>query len=112
MSTEKAKKHYLGQDNHARLNCAHAVLKAFENVVGVDLNYKCKGGGQSPGGECGALCAAKEILSIKNPQKITEIEIAFRETAGSTKCLDIRRNRKLSCLGCVEKAAMFVEENI
>ena len=114
MSIEKAKKHYLGKDGHARLNCAQSVLVAFKEHFGIDektiAKYLSYGGGNAPEGRCGAYCAARHIIEQKQPDKLREFETFFLNAAGSLKCKEIRQGRKLSCVGCVEKAAEFVEK--
>jgi len=108
MPIDKAKKHFLGKDGHERLNCADAILKAFDELDPGSKDKLCKGGGRSPNGECGAYCAAKTILEGKDPGKVEELKKYFEDLAGSLKCDEIRSRRKLSCLGCVEKAAEFL----
>ncbi len=105
MPIEKSKKHFLGKDGHERLNCADAILTAFGGLDESDKEKLCRGGGRSPDGECGALCAAKSILAKTNFDLVKEMEDEFIKLAGSKKCNEIRRLKKLSCLGCVEKAA-------
>ncbi|MDD4179528.1 MAG: C-GCAxxG-C-C family protein [Candidatus Margulisbacteria bacterium] len=111
MPIEKAKKHYLGKDGHERLDCAQSILKAFAELDNADKESLCKGGGRAPGGECGAYCAAKHLLAKKNPDKLREFEDYFRQLAGSLKCNEIRQLRKLSCLGCVGKAAEYLHSS-
>jgi len=112
MSSSKAKKHYLGTDGHERLNCADAILKAFSELDQPTQQKLCKGGGRSPDGECGALCAAKTILQKQQPEKVKKLEDDFFQLSGSTKCNEIRKLKKLSCLGCVEKAAELLHAQI
>ena len=40
------------------------------------------------------------------------IEKYFIEQAGAVKCYEIRTCKKLSCLGCVEKGAAFLQQKI
>jgi len=110
MPIEKAKKHFLGKEGHARLNCADAILAAFDALDDTTKRALCKGSGMSPDGECGALCAAKAILGKDNPDAIKALENEFISLAGSNKCDEIRRLRKLSRLGCVEAAAGLLKE--
>ena len=112
MPIDKAKKHFLGKDGHERLNCAEALLKAFSELSPSDQKALCQGGGRSPNGECGAICAAKHILKKHHPEKITALENDFKEAAGSLQCQEIRKLRKLSCLGCVEKAAELLHKEV
>jgi hypothetical protein len=109
MSIEKAKEHYQGVSGKERLNCGQAVLKAFQEKFSVSdeliAEFKAYGAGKAPEGYCGAFYAAKVILEKNFPGKLGDLENAFASEAGSTKCKKIRELRKLSCLGCIEKAA-------
>ncbi|MFH1361996.1 MAG: hypothetical protein ABIH69_05015 [bacterium] len=105
MSAIKAKKHFLGLDKHERLNCAAAVFKAFDQ----EGSCHCQGGGHSPDGKCGAYCAAKCILEKKHPEKLQDFEKFFLDLAGSLGCREIKKLKKLSCLGCVEKSAEYLQ---
>jgi len=84
--SNKAKKHFLGQENHERLNCADAVLKAFDYA-----SAHCQGGGLSPNNECGAYCAAQHIIRQECPDKAGEFESFFLKQAGSLNCKEIRK---------------------
>jgi hypothetical protein len=112
MPKEKAKNHYLGREGHKRLNCAQAVLAAFRERFGIDEatieRYVSHGGGGAPGGVCGAYAAARHILEKGHPDKLKDLEAFFYGTAGSLKCSEIRKGRKLSCLGCVERTADYL----
>jgi hypothetical protein len=108
MPIEKAKKHFLGKEGHERLDCAQAILRAFAHLDPEMKETLCKGGGKAPNGLCGAYCAAKYLLGKNCPEKLKEFEEHFEKLAGSLKCDDIRKLRKLSCLGCVEQAANFL----
>jgi hypothetical protein len=68
------------------------------------------GGGRAPGGECGALFAAKSVLT--DPTARQEVEREFVGVAGATKCRDIRKSRRASCEQCVQTAAnaLFVQQ--
>lgn len=112
MSSEKAKKYYSDKKNN-KFNCAQAVIAAFkekflldEKCVGFFAGY---GGGRAPEGECGALYAAKYILKGKYPGKAAECEKAFIADAGSAKCGQIRKLNRIPCMGCVGKAAEFLD---
>jgi hypothetical protein len=110
MPVNKAKNHYLGK-TQPRLNCAQAVIKAFEERFGINeatfKKFASYGGGGAPEGLCGAYCAARHLIEIRSPDKVKEFEDFFLAQAGSLKCTEIRKDKKLSCLGCVEKAAEF-----
>jgi len=114
MSVDKAKAYYTSKDRSKKLNCAQSIIAAYmdkflldEKTINVFGSY---GAGKAPGGECGALYAAKFMLKDKYPDKIKECEEFFASFAGSTKCKEIRALKKLSCIGCVEKAAEFLGE--
>ena len=110
MPVNKAKNHYLGK-SQPRLNCAQAVIKAFEERLGIDettfRKFASYGSGGAPQGLCGAYCAARHLIELRAPEKLKEFETFFFDQAGSLKCTEIRKNKKSSCLGCVEKAAEF-----
>jgi hypothetical protein len=97
-----------------RYNCAQAILKAYAPAVGAGescLDRFAKfGSGRAPGGECGALFAAKAIVADSSAKK--EIERAFVEIARTTKCREIRQGRRLSCEQCVQIAADAVFDRL
>ena len=108
MPSKKAQEFYLGRHGQ-RFNCAEALIKAFEDKFKVDHRlFSAYGGGNAPGGVCGAYYAARHILEHHKPDKIKEFDAFFLAQAGSLKCEDIRHDRKLSCLGCIEKSADFL----
>ena len=112
MTSQKAKDHYLGRNGLKRLNCAQSVLAAFKDHYGITEDEIeaaiSHSGGNAPGGVCGAYCAAKHILGKHHPEKLEEFDKHFRELAGSLGCKEIRKLKKLSCLGCVEKSAEYI----
>jgi len=95
-----------------KLNCAQKVLAAFKDKFDADEKTLAKfayfGSGNAPEGLCGAYYAAKYLIEEKQPAKLEELETFFRNAAGSLKCKEIRQMKKLSCSGCVEKAAEFL----
>ncbi len=113
MRKEKAKNHFLGKDGQAKLNCAQSVIKAYYDLFHASAQevdaFAAFGGGKAPEGRCGAYHAAWHLVLKKNPIKINQLEQDFINAAGSLKCKEIRSQRKLSCLGCVEKAADLLE---
>lgn len=113
MSIEKSKSHFSGKAGE-KLNCAQSILTAFKDTFALPdqliARFKAYGGGKAPGGLCGAFYAAKVIVEKHSPGKLKDLETAFRAAAGSTACEEIRSSRKLSCLGCIEKAAEFLEQ--
>ena len=88
-------------------NCAQAVLTALVGPAEVDrarlATFAGYGSGNAPGGECGALFAAKALLADADARQ--RVEEAFLETASSTKCRDIRARRTIACRRCVQTAA-------
>lgn len=112
MPHRKAKKHFLGQDGHQRMNCAQSVLTVLEEIDPVLFERARRyAGGMAPGGDCGAYHVAKAMLENCCPQKLSELDALFNDLAGSTTCRDIRKIGKLSCVGCVEKAAEFLHNS-
>ena len=112
MSVTNAKAYYTAKDGHKKLNCGQAVIAAFSKRFNIDENvvqiFASFGSGRAPEGECGALHAAKFILKKGHCDKIKECENLFVASAGSSKCKEIRKFRKLPCIGCVETAAGFI----
>jgi hypothetical protein len=111
---EQAKNYYLGRNGNKRLNCAQSIAKAFENKYPVtsELHEELKncGSGKAPGGVCGSIYAVKLILDERAPGKIEECLKKFLEKAGSLKCKEIRSQKKLSCIGCVECSAELLDD--
>jgi ubiquinone/menaquinone biosynthesis C-methylase UbiE len=114
MRKEKAINHFLGKAGQAKFNCAQSVIKAYFDLFcasAQEVNaFAAFGGGKAPEGRCGAYYAAWYLASKKNHLKINQFEQDFINAAGSLKCKEIRSQRKLSCLGCVEKAADLLDE--
>lgn len=116
MSAIKAKNNYTGKGVYGRMNCAQSVVSAFKDDfnIGDDIVEKFRnyGGGNAPGGLCGALFAVKYIMrQQENSEGIDELEKYFIEHAGALECRNIRGLKKLSCVGCVEKCSEFLEGN-
>jgi len=113
MSVDKAKAHFLGTPGYKRLNCGQAIMCAFQKKIPVPQETvdQCRrfGGGNAPEGNCGSFHAAKVMLENSHPQRVKECADVFMSQAGSLKCAEIRKIKKLSCLGCVEKIAEFLE---
>jgi hypothetical protein len=109
----KAKNHFLGKNGYAKLNCAQSVIKAYHDLFNASAQevdvFAGLGGGKAPEGKCGAYYAAWQLALKNNPLKINRFEQDFIDATGSLKCKEIRKQRKLSCLGCVEKAAELLE---
>ena len=114
MSVNAAINHFLGRDGYKRLNCAQSVIKAFEKKFQLDETvvelFALYGKGKAPDGLCGSYYAVK-YLCENNPtiKNFAEFHKLFLEAAGSIKCSEIKDAKKLSCLGCVEKCAEFLQ---
>lgn len=106
MPINKARNHFLGKDGCPRFNCAQSVLMAFGIEEKVIIDFQSQGSGRAPGGWCGAASAAAFLLNNKQ-----SIETDFIDKAGSVTCRDIRKLKKLSCIGCVELATELVQKN-
>jgi hypothetical protein len=108
MKEIEAMQWYHGRD---RLNCAQAVLKAFQQEAGLPDEViraaSRSGGGMAPGGACGAFHAARVLLG--GQELLEPVAQAFEIRAGSTRCREIRAGRKLSCRECVALSAHELE---
>ena len=95
-----------------RLNCAQAVAQAWNDKSGhaaltvQDLS-SC-GVRRAPGGLCGALHAVHRIVG--EPRAQAEATAAFAAQAGAVGCREIRALGQLSCEGCVEQSAAWLEQ--
>ncbi len=109
MSKKSAKDYFRGVEKY---NCAQAVVKAFQEEFNIPEevveSYASKGAGQAEGNLCGSLYAAEKLL--KDPEKIVHLEKLFAGEAGSIKCKEIRKLRRLSCKGTVELAERIIKE--
>lgn len=114
MSTEKAKAHYLNRGGSGKMNCGQAIIAAFKDKFSIGEDavklFASYGRGNAPDGLCGAYYAAKYMLSGRHPEKINKCHELIMASAGSDKCKEIRKLRKLSCVGCVETMANFVDK--
>lgn len=115
MSLLKTREYYLGVNGNKKHNCAQAVIAGFKDAFSLDDDLVAKfaacGGGRAPEGRCGALHAAQFILERRKSEDVKECEDTFFLGAGSVKCREIKSLKKLSCLGCVEMAAEFLENH-
>lgn len=111
---EQARDFYLGKSGEGSFNCGQAVLKAFQRKYAVPETviemFKDYGRGNAPEGMCGAFYAGRCICDKHCPGQSQRFEQAFIEAAGSRLCRDIREQRKLTCVGCVEKAAELLAQ--
>lgn len=115
MPVNIATKHFLAKDGLEKKNCAQAVLIAFSEPLGIPESiidsFKAHGGGRAPEGMCGAVYAAEFVLGMAGiVDEDTNVVSHLESLAGSAKCLEIKAEKKLSCLGCVEKCTAYVAE--
>lgn len=106
--------HYIGKDGLTKKNCAQAIVCGYGERFGIDdelvVSFKAYGGGRAPEGKCGAVYAAEYVLEqLGHRDKVEALMSLFEKEAGSTKCRDIRHLKKLSCLGCVQEADLFLK---
>ena len=113
MSINSAKCNYLGQNGSERMNCAESVIKAFKERFLLEDRvielFKTYGRGCAPDGMCGAFYAAKYIIENCEKEKAEDLERYIIQQAGALDCRSIRGMKKLSCVGCVEKSAEYLE---
>ena len=93
-------------------NCAQAILKHFQSKYSIPQemldSFSAYGGGRAENGLCGALYAAKTLLN--DPKKTELLNKEFFKKAGSVKCREILKLKKLSCADCVDLAAQIVDK--
>ena len=106
---KKASDYFHKEDSY---NCAQAILKKFqsENSISQEMidSFSAYGGGRAENGLCGALYAAKTLLN--DPKKKEPLNKEFLKKAGSVKCSEILKLKKLSCADCVDLAAQIVDK--
>lgn len=113
MPVKKAVSFFVGSGGQPRLNCGQAVAMAFREKFNLSDEFikdlVSSGFGKAPDGVCGALYAAQIILRQTGNDKIEEVFKVFSDHTGSVYCSDIRKLRKVSCVGCVKKAASILD---
>jgi hypothetical protein len=107
---ERAIEYFHGAE---RDNCAQAVHRSLNKFNRDQAHTICElagaGGGRAPGGLCGALYAAKQVLP---EDRKAELRAYFEKHAGAVHCREIRRASRMSCRECVAAAAGYVEEHL
>jgi len=92
------------------LNCAQAVLKAYQEEFQIDEQeitaYKAWGGGRAKDGICGALFAAKNLLDNAENELL---EKDFAAELGTIYCHELKQTKN-TCIDCVRLADKLVEE--
>ena len=117
MSVQIATNHFLAKDGHPKLNCAQAVLKAFQEQLDIPddmiTSFSAHGGGRAPEGHCGAVFAEEFIFGLAGILDSETNAVSHLESlAGSASCKAIKEAKQLSCLGCVEVCTAYVEEKL
>jgi len=95
-----------------KLNCAQSIIKAFQaqlNIPDVVAEFRKYGGGRAPEGICGALYAADYLLNLQGKNSIQE---EFRQKANAVTCLELKKNRRVSCEMCVNIADELLEQKL
>lgn len=97
-----------------KLNCAQSIMKAAQGVTGISdeaiaLQYGDKGGGKAPGGLCGALYSAKQILGPDSPEAAA-LEAEFEATLGEKCCKQLKGELKIPCERTVSLAQTLLEK--
>ncbi|CAL6020637.1 Conserved_hypothetical protein [Hexamita inflata] len=89
-----------------RLSCCASVIAGAKSLED-PLVAQCSkfGGGQAPGGLCGAAHAVK----LLRPDLEDTMIQRFTEEGGSIKCKEIRAQNKIPCQGCVKLACNILE---
>lgn len=94
------------------LNCAQAVLDAFQKSTGKTIaelaTYRAFGGGRAPDNECGALYAACQAA----PEAASALRAAFDAKAGSTRCKILKGENRYPCTECVGLAAELLTQQV
>lgn len=109
--------HYLGKDGLKKRNCAQAILCAYQEVLNISEEkieeFQSFGGGKAPENCCGAVYAAEYLLNVSGHKSAVEdLKETFQNIVGTVKCKEIRESKKLSCLGCVQNSARFLQDII
>lgn len=109
MPVEKSKRFFHGEEGY---NCAQAVAAAFSHIFNDDKSFieklQSSGGGRAKDGLCGALFAAEVIAADKD--KIAVIHQRFLDEVGAVTCREIKREKHVPCIICVETAARLLDE--
>ncbi|MBF9014238.1 MULTISPECIES: C-GCAxxG-C-C family (seleno)protein [unclassified Oceanispirochaeta] len=112
---ESVLNHFKHKNRKLRINCAQAILKTYDpNGLVLDselvIEFKKHGHGKAPNKYCGAYYAASYLLEIHHPDKMEDFANWFRVKSGDLVCRKIRKARQLSCSGCVEQAALYLND--
>ena len=107
------------KEKFGRMSCAAAVLTTYTEETGLsEFEAKMKAMPMAGGrmGKCGAVLAAQEVLKVKAPEKLEQLEKLFAEKNGSVMCDELKGRTGgpmlRSCPGCVEDACIILEQLI
>ncbi len=89
-------------------NCAQAVAASCGREDLLDEMKRC-GGGKAPGGTCGALHAAMQILPEEKRASAFKNFVAIN---GASTCAELKGKSRVPCMKCVETAVSIVEKNL
>jgi hypothetical protein len=94
------------------MNCAQSIFYGFQEALAIPEETvqaaKQMGGGRAKDGLCGAVYAALELS--QDPANAENLKGVFERVAGSVRCHEIRKNKKLGCDGCVHLAASMLAQ--
>lgn len=100
-----------------KMSCSAAVLSTYADITGISEEDAFKTAMPMSGGrmgKCGAILAAEEVLKVKAPEKIEELEKLFEQKNGSVMCNELKGRTGgpvlRSCPGCVEDACEILEK--
>jgi len=89
-------------------------MKSVEHHFNIERRHideaRAYGAGKAENGVCGALFAALSLLDNETDRHV--ITERFRASAGSTKCGEIRKLKRLKCHDCVDLVAQFMEKYV
>lgn len=119
------KKDLAVQFKHSGFNCAQAVIAAYAEELGLDLETaRALGAGfgagmGTMGATCGALCGAQTVLGLKNKgnsvmKQARMLYSGFLDRCGATVCAELKGVAKgrviCSCDDCVANVVEVLGE--
>lgn len=118
MIKDTAADYFAGRNGLKRLNCAQTIAQIFKDKFDFITDdtvsdFKKKGVGRAPGGECGMVFAAKFILeNAGTPDDVAGFEKFFTEFAGSLKCSEIKKRKREFCTLCIKETAGYLDRKL
>lgn len=95
-----------------KLNCAQAVLKAFQNEFLITeeeiKEFGNYGRGKADNGLCGAIYATNYLMQKKNDKLVLK---EFENKLGAIQCKTLKE-MKLSCLDILKISDKIIEDNL